>query len=189
MNKFEFISSLIGSLAWPIVILIIVIILRQPIVKILSSISKVTFNNIEMDFERKLNEIESSLEDNKEQLVKENQESNKQEEQIKQIAEISPSASITMSWSMLEQEIQSTIQRLAISPDFPLNNSALKNINLLKQEKILDSQTLGTLNELRNLRNIAVHDHLSDNKISYLDAIKYYELSLKIVRILKDLQK
>jgi hypothetical protein len=60
---FEFISSLIKSVAWPIVVLIIVLILKQPIIRILSSLNKVTFNNLEMDFEKKLNEIESVLED------------------------------------------------------------------------------------------------------------------------------
>jgi uncharacterized protein YutE (UPF0331/DUF86 family) len=123
------------------------------------------------------------------QFINENQETNKQEEQIKQVAEISPSASITISWSMVEQEIQSTVQRLAISADYPLHNSALKNIAILKEERILDPETQTTLNELRNLRNKVVHSHFSDNKISYLDAIKYYELALKVVRILKNIRR
>jgi uncharacterized protein YutE (UPF0331/DUF86 family) len=188
LNAFEFISSLIKSLAWPIVVLTIVILLRQPIIRILSSLNKVTFNNFEMDFEQKLNEIESSLED-KQHTFNLDEETNKQEEQIKQVAEVSPNASITMAWSMVEKEIQSTIQRLAISSDYHLNNSAFKNIALLKQEEILDPETFNTLNELRYLRNRVTHNQLPQSKITYLDAIKYYELALKVVMILKNIQR
>jgi hypothetical protein len=188
VNTLEFISSLIKSLAWPIVVLTIVILLRQPLIRILSSLNKVTFNNLEMDFEKKLDEIESSLED-KEQIFDKDQENNEQDEQIKEVAAVSPNASITMSWSMVEQEIQATIQRLAISPDYPAHNSPFKNIVLLKNYNILDIETLNILNELRNLRNKAVHSHASDIKLTYLDALKYHELALKVVQVLKNIEK
>jgi uncharacterized protein YutE (UPF0331/DUF86 family) len=187
LNTFEFISSIIKSLAWPVVVLTIAILLRQPIVKILSNLSKVTYNNLEVNFGEKLDELNSSLESKN---IPENnmQNANSNEDEIITLAQISPAASITMAWSMIEQEILRTIKRLRISPDHPLDNSPFKNINLLKTEGLIDLETENTLNELRNLRNKAVHGHPSNENISQIEAIKYYKLSKKVISILKTIR-
>ena len=187
MDKLEFFSSIIKSVAWPAVLLIIVVLLRKPIIKILSNLHKVTYNNLEMDFTNKLEEIEVTLEDK--QLPEVNNQFNNTDSEIKTVAEISPAASITMSWSMVEKEIMSTVKRIAISPDYPPYNSPLKNINLLKESGTIDLDTLNSLNELRELRNKAVHGHMSVEKITYLEAIKFYDLSKKITRILRDISR
>lgn len=189
MSKFEFISSIINSIVWPIVILLITILLRKPLFNILSKLTKVTYNNLEMDFSKKLDELETNLE-LKELPSDYSQPANdKMEKDITTVARISPAASITMAWSLVEQELMDTIKRLAISPDYPPHNSALKNINLLKNIGLLDSEAENTLTELRILRNQAAHNQVSNEKITYLDAIKYYELSITVIKLLKNLKR
>lgn len=185
MNKLEFISSIIKSFAWPGAVLTIVLLLRQPIIKILSNINKVTYNNLEMDFTNKLEEIETTLEDK--QLPEANFQLNNKDKEITTVAEVSPAASITMSWSMVEKEIMNTVKRTAVSPDYPPYNSPFKNIQLLKDTGTIDLDTLNSLHELRELRNKAVHPHISDENLTYLEAIKYYDLSKKVIRILKSI--
>lgn len=186
MNIYEFISTIIKSIAWPIVILIIAIMLRRPLTKILSNLNRLTYNNLEMEFSEKLEEIQTTLE-TKNGIASNNQ-TNSKELEIKAVAEVSPAASITMAWSMIEQEIQNTVKRLAISPDYPLHNSALKNIQLLQNQELIDLDTVNTLSELRNLRNKAVHGNIANENISYLEAIKYYELSRKVTRLLRNIR-
>lgn len=189
MNTLDFISSIIKSIAWPIVVLTIAILLRKPIIKILPNLNKVTYNNFEMDFAQKLEEIETSLETKVTAGTNMQSPNAKREQEVITVAQISPAASITMAWSMVEQEIMSTIKRLAISPDYPLYNSPLKNINLLRESGLIDLETENTLNELRSIRNKAVHGHISDANITYHEAIKYYELSKKVTKMLIDLNK
>lgn len=189
MTKLEFVAAIIKSLAWPTVILTITIMLRSPIIKILSNLNKVTYNNLEMDFAQKLEEIETNLETNESLDVSLQSSEIKIDKEINTVAQISPSASIVMAWTMVEQEILSSIQRLAISPDYPLYNSPLKNINLLKDAGLLDSETQRSLHELRTLRNKAVHGQISDVNITYHEAIKYYELSIIVTNILKNLKR
>jgi len=184
LNTYEFISSLVKSLAWPIVVLTIGIMLKRPLSKILSNLNKLTYNNLEMDFSEKLEEIQSTLDDKGVPAV---QGHNGKEQEIKTIAEVSPAAAITMSWSTIEQEILATIKRLRISPDYPMYNSPLKNINLLKDANLIDLGTEKTLNELRILRNKAVHPHPSNENITYMEAMKYYDLSRKIIRLLRNI--
>jgi hypothetical protein len=187
LNKLEFISSIIKSLAWPSAILTMVILLKQPIIKILSNLNRVTYNNLEMDFNNKLEEIETTLENK--QLPENNNQFNNKDKEIITVAQISPAASITMSWSMVEKEIMNTVKRIAVSPDYPPYNSPLKNIQLLKDAGTIDLDTLKSLNELREIRNKAVHGHLSDVNVTYLEAIKYYDLSKKVTRILRNINR
>jgi hypothetical protein len=189
LSTLEFVSSIIKSISWPTVVLTITILLRKPITKILSNLNRFKYNNLEMDFAQKLEEMEANLE-TKEIPNNYPQSSNiKRDKEIITVARISPAASITMAWSMVEQEIMSTIKRLSISPDYPLYNSPLKNINLLKDAGLIDFETEKTLNELRSIRNKAVHGHISDANITYLEAIQYYELSIKVTKLLKNLNR
>ncbi|MGE7121822.1 DUF4145 domain-containing protein [Peribacillus sp. NPDC046944] len=183
MSKLEFISSIINSIAWPIVVLTISILLRKPIVKILYNLTKVTFNNIEMDFEQKLDQLESNLED---KGLTENIDYpvNKRDKEITTIAQISPTASITMAWSMIEQEINSTMDKLGEGSSNPTHN-----IRYLKENNLIGLDTEQALHELRVLRNNAVHGKVSDESVSYFEAIKYYELAIKVTMILKNIKK
>lgn len=187
MNKLEFISSIINSIAWPAALIVIILFLKQPLINILSNLNKLTYNNLEMDFTNKLEEIETSLEES--QLAESISPINSKDKEIIAVAQISPAASITMSWSMVEEEIMNTIKRIAISPDYPPYNSPLKNIQLLKDTGTIDLDTLNSLNELRELRNKAAHGHLSTEGITYMEAIKYHNLSKRVIMILKSINR
>lgn len=171
MNKLEFISSVISSLSWPLVLLTITILLRKVIENLLSNLNKVSYNNFEMEFARELEKMEISLE-SKVPSISDSQ--SLLDEKINTVAKISPIASITLAWLMVEQEITDTINRLAISPDYPPYNSPLKNINLLKEVGLIDLETEKIFGELREMRNKAVHGQISDKIITYFDAIKYH---------------
>lgn len=193
MNRLEFISSIVNTLAWPIIILIIILTLKKPISQLLLSLSKFKYNNLEMDFGKELSKLEKTLEmknahkeysdesKNTEGAKKEN------ESEILSIAETHPSAAIIVAWTMVEKEIVKTINRLAISPDYPSYNSALKNINTLKDNEYIDTATYELLNEFRHLRNKVSHAHSDGEQITYLEAVKYYELANKIIMILKEI--
>ena len=201
MDDLEFISSLINSLAWPSVIIITVLILRKTISQVMLGVSKIKYNDLQVDFEKELAKIEYtinqsqdySISDNrllKTEKVEINNTSNKNlEQQLKEIAEISPVAAIIMAWSSIENEIQSTILRLSISPDYPFYNSALKNVQLLKENSYIDKFTEQTLTQMRILRNKVLHEDTSNESVTYSEALEYCKISMKIVQILKTIER
>lgn len=146
-----------------------------------------------MDFGKELYKIEKTLEkQSAEQTSQNNLTStiNKEKEnEVLSLAEIHPSAAISVAWTMVEKEIANTIKRLAISPDYPPYNSALKNINLLKDNKYIDTITYELLNEFRHLRNKVTHAHGDGEQITFKEAVKYYELSIKLINQLKDIRR
>ncbi|MEF7438278.1 hypothetical protein V4V36_13570 [Paenibacillus lautus] len=61
MTALEFTSSIVNTLAWPIIVTIIILILKKPLTQLLLSISKFKYNNLEMDFGKELIKIEKTL--------------------------------------------------------------------------------------------------------------------------------
>lgn len=201
MDNLEFISSLINSLVWPSVIIITVFIFRKTISQVMLGVSKIKYSNFQMDFGKELAKIESTINQSedygisdKKQLkndkVEINNISNKNpDQQLKAVAEISPVAAVIMTWSLVENEIQSTILRLSISPDYPFYNSVLKNVQLLKENNYIDKFTEQTLSQMRILRNKVLHENTSNEPVTYSEALEYCKISLKIIQILKTIER
>lgn len=57
MNWLTFIASLIGSLAWPITVIIIILILYRPLVSLFPMVQRLRFQGIELDFNRQVHTL------------------------------------------------------------------------------------------------------------------------------------
>ncbi len=62
MNMFEFISSMISSLSWPLVAIFFVYKFSQPISKVISSMARMKYRDFEINFGRELATIKSNVE-------------------------------------------------------------------------------------------------------------------------------
>ncbi len=189
MNALEFFSSIIQSLAWPISIILIIIILRKPISELVKGINKVKYQDLEIDFGKKLDNIDVKISKNNKIKITKKYSKSEEVEEIETIALISPKSAIIMAWTLVEKEIQEAINRLAISPDYPPYNSSLKNIELLKDNNLIDNETINAIEEMRKLRNIAAHAVDYEKKITSTEAIKYYGIAQEVVIILQSLNR
>lgn len=190
MSALEFFSSIVQALAWPISVILIVYTLKKPITDLFKGVSKFKYQDLEIDFEKKLEKIDQQISmKSKLKVEEEPTKLNNVYEEIETIANISPNAAIVMAWNLVEKEIQEAIMRLAISPDYPLHNSPLKNLRLLKENNLIDTETEKATNELRMLRNKAAHVTKDEEKITTVEALKYYNIAQKVVIILKSLSR
>lgn len=180
LNTLEFVSAIIKALSWPMVVLICVFLLRNPLSKILTNLNRLSYNNLEMVFEQKLNQLETTLDDN-EQMNFDIYQTNNKDLEILTIAQVSPNAAIIMAWALIEHELKNLLNSNNLLENKKSNPLSL--INLLLKNELLDNETIATLHDLRELRNTAAHSH--QETLSYLQAIKYYELVKKIISILK----
>lgn len=62
MNMFEFISSMISSLSWPLVSIFFVYKFSQPISKVIRSMARMKYRDFEINFGRELESIKSNVE-------------------------------------------------------------------------------------------------------------------------------
>ena len=63
--------------------------------------------------------------------------------------------------------------RLAISPDYPVYNSSIKNIMSLREQGYLDRETCEILDGMRKLRNVAAHGAIERARILSNEAAEF----------------
>jgi hypothetical protein len=62
MDVYNFISAIINSLVWPVVVLVVLLVLKKPLSQLLLSLNKLRYNNLEIDFGKELAKLEKTLE-------------------------------------------------------------------------------------------------------------------------------
>lgn len=189
MSTLQFISDLIGSLVWPFMAIILVVILRKEIRELLVSVTRVRFKDLEMDFQRlaesarKLPRSAPSAVDTDKVIY------TSIEDQMLYVAEQAPSAAILMAWASVETAMSSAVARLAISPDSPQYRSTVHNLEQLERYAELPEGVIRTVQELRMLRNKVAHDEKQRLQISQDDALTYAKTAIRIVNYLSRLTR
>ncbi len=102
---------------------------------------------------------------------------------------MSPRAAIPLAWAAVENELLEAVMRLAVSPDFPPNNSPIQNIRHLQHAGVLDADTVAVLEQMRRLRNRTVHGDLERAQLSREDALEYSRLAQGIISKLRALRR
>ena len=54
MDWLQFLSSVVGSLAWPATVLALVVLLRAPVTRVLLTLTRLKYKDLELDFGREL---------------------------------------------------------------------------------------------------------------------------------------
>lgn len=163
MNGLGFVASVVASLAWPVTVLITVVLLREPLSRLLTRTSKVKYKELEVDFEQELQQLEAKAQAialkpkievaTPEKAVTETTLLG----QADQLSSELPQVSVALAWSAVEDSLLRAVMRLGVSPDYPPHNSAAKNAVLLQDQGLIDAQTVELLKSMRSLRNAAVH--------------------------------
>jgi len=141
MDIYIFIATIIGSLAWPIASVIIVIILKKPISKLLQSIKKLKYKDAEFDFGKEIVKISEGKEPLNTPLSYKSAE----------LAELSPKGAVLEAWLSLEQTMIDALGPKATPKD------AFSMAQGLRINGKLSSSSYERLQRLRKLRNIVVH--------------------------------
>lgn len=183
MDIYQFISSLVNSLIWPVVAIVFLFKFSDPLAKVVKSLARMRYKDFELDFGNELDSIESKVPELASITLDVNI-----EKEVEEVATISPMAAIPLAWSHVEAELSNAIKRLAISADYPAYNSSLKNIELLKEHKFIRTQDYNLLNELRKLRNNVAHNKVDPESVTVEKTLDYTKLAFGLIGRLLELQ-
>jgi hypothetical protein len=199
MDTLTFISSILSSIAWPLTIVLLAYLFRNSIARILDSVrlKRIKRGDLQIEFEQKLTELKEKVDvavpsklhyakPNK-KLVAPGDERFLIDNEIQAITNVNPAAGIALAWSHVERELSAAVSRLGISADYA-RNPANKNIQLLKESGYINQEIYGVLNDLRTLRNKAVHA-MYDPTLTIAEAEDFSQVSENIVRILSLLKR
>lgn len=164
MDWLQFIASIAGSLAWPATVVVAVVLLRAQLRRVLLTLTRLRYKDLELDFGRELKEIEKKAKaidvapaKPPDRAVEAPKDSAQILAEAERLAEDFPAPSVALAQSAVEHELQITATRLAVSPVDPQLRTAGGDARRLADQGAIDQGTLDILNRMRNLRNMAVH--------------------------------
>lgn len=170
----DYIISLTNILAWPVFTLIFVLIFRNDVSSLVQKISSISHKDIKVDFTKAVSDARNNLD------VSASCESMSLEGDLEASF---PRGSIIESWLRVEDAMReyNVRHRIESDPKKPFRNSNLV-MNSFSYEQ-LGKGTLQMLNNLRVLRNEAVH--LSDKSITQEAAREYKSMAEKVISIIE----
>jgi len=158
MDTLSFVAQLIDSLAWPIMVLLAFLFLRNPIASQLQWLTRVKYKEFEAEFSRQIEAArqELQLEPGDETAVPSSPES---QEYIQELAAASPRAAIVEAWIGFEVTATSSLRQLDVLPERAELIPFPRLLAALQQAELLFPNEAHTLKELRTLRNKAAHEY------------------------------
>lgn len=170
------------ALAWPVVVLATVLLLRKNLIRLVALVSKVKYGDLEIQFSQQIEEAESiaaELPVPKATLVALGQEL---QAALAQIG-AEPRSTILLAWLRLEAELIGKAKDIFKSLGKPEHRPGVGDaINVLVKNAKLSPETASLIQELRVLRNEAVH--ALEVQLSADDAAKYVDLANRALRLL-----
>lgn len=186
MEWIYFIASIVDSLAWPIVLLILVFTFRPEMLLVLDRISSFRYKDFEFDLDKvreQAQELPVELRTDKLNPILFNL-----ADQMRSTVETSPGAAILLAWSGLEAAVTDVISRLSISPEPSSFKSAGHNIEMLAKYTNASKRFIDLLNGMRILRNKVAHNKKALMSLSQDQALGYVQTTRDIMQYLASLE-
>ena len=193
MDSLTFLASLIGSVIWPLTLIIVLILFRTQLNDLVKTLKNLRYKELEINFNEEIGKIEKIV-DEKELLPSTMKNGDKDnlrekyfelisslEEHIISVADISPTASISLIWSILERQIRLAAMRVPTNrpPDMRIN--VQQYMQIFFERGYITKNTTLIFKELYNLRNKAVHNDPGILLITRNDVVEYWSLTKVIL--------
>jgi hypothetical protein len=187
VNTLAFIASVIGSLAWPVTLLIVILILLRNGTQLAKFVKTIRFKDFELtlrsEFEKArtiAEEIEVGL-----ALPPVRGEREESEDKVLALAQIDPGVAVLKSWQKLEEKLTSLIQHNGLIR--VLNRESFVD-RLVQLNKISATEKL-LFERLRIIRDIVVHGSKDGRSMSVAEVVEYDQLVDTLVRRLQQIQE
>lgn len=183
MDWLTFIAHVIASVAWPITVIAIVLVLRQPLLNLFPLLQRLRFQGLELDFSQRVQALAIEARGQLPPLrgVLDG------EEYLRghwiELAHLSPRAVVLESWLQLEKVAVDASRRHGLSLKSVEVRSPLILGQALEEAGILDANTVGIYHQLRNLRNAAAH--ASEFAFTPDSALEYADLATRLTEYLR----
>jgi hypothetical protein len=156
MNWLEFTVEIVKALAWPLAVVLACLLLRKELKTLLGRIRRGKFGSAELEFEREVSELSAETPAIGVELTEVRV---SETSSALSLAASNPRASILNAWLRLESALFHLVATRGIILEKRTLGGALK---ALHKQAVIDADDVSLINELRSLRNSAVHDESFD---------------------------
>jgi Domain of unknown function (DUF4145) len=168
MSYLQFIASLIGSLAWPVAGVIIVVIFKDQLRHILSQVRKFGAAGVNFELSDQLREVQKAGEAVELEQKDEPRDVSVLDPQLMILAQSFPEAAVLQSYKSLEAVLLRIRQRL---PDDKPHRNLSEVLNALANDNQISQSVISLFQSLRQARNTAAHGK-SGEKLTQGEAVE-----------------
>lgn len=156
MDVLSFIAEIVKALAWPVAAVVLITLLRTEIKALLPLLKKLKAGPVEAEFDREVKELKTTAEA---QLPAglQPQTISPQRQKLLQLAEINPRSAVIEAWQGVEFVARRFLQAQELSLSERDVQSPVALLRGLNRHEVLTRDEVALFNNLRNLRNEAVH--------------------------------
>ncbi|MFM4917770.1 hypothetical protein NRL00_09465 [Aeromonas dhakensis] len=188
MDYLTFISKAIESLAWPVTIITLIFLIRKELPEIVRLLRRFKYKDIELEFGAATKAIANEIKEVVPAIQKNMKIAGMSKSEIKlrldAIAELAPRAAILEAWLQVEAAAADVIRQKGLGASTPYP-APLRLRESLQKSGILNTRQLAIFEQLRTLRNEAVH--VPEVEFTKAAVANYIESSIAIASYLEDL--
>ncbi len=175
------VSSIVSSIAWPVSIIFLVYLLREPISRLINLLKKIQYKDIEFEFGEDVHELKTRFAKSLSSTFGDQTPFDK--DPWRKLAVTSPGVCISQAYRELEDAGVSAVQRR--HPDLSIKDLRKwsRVLDVLLEDRAIDEEKFYILRELRMLRNQAKRSE--DSELTIDDAIGYAEAALSAASYLQ----
>ena len=186
MDILTFVASIISTLSWPIVVLIVALMIRKPFVELFPSLRHAKYKDLDLFFDKKLEELEQKADraslpapSEPPSWTFENPDDWTFGDYIERLAIVSPRVAISEAWRYVELALQEAAQKSGKKYSY----NTMQMAKELQEAEMLPKDALFLISELRTLRNAAVHAREFDLEAS--QASEFARMAERIIASIK----
>ncbi|WGW11856.1 hypothetical protein LWF01_17475 [Saxibacter everestensis] len=156
MSGFEFTASLVGSLAWPLVVLAVATLFRRQLATLLARpFTTLKAGPLEVVWSQEVAEIEANL---GEPALEETRrlDSARPSEQLAEIARIAPAAAVLQAFAQVEAQLRQLLIDAGLATG---RGSATQLVRRAHEAGLVQVETVKAVEGIAMLRNLAAHGH------------------------------
>ena len=174
MDTLTFIAELVKALAWPLTVMIILLLLRRQIAALIPALQRFRYRDLEFEFNREVQELAVRA---REQIPAQPIEA-RGLANLQELAQLSPRAVVLESWLQLEKAAMQAARRHNANLTSRELKAPLLLGKALENLGVLADETAAIYHRLRNLRNAAAH--ASDYSFEPEAALEYADLAYRL---------
>lgn len=186
MDWLTFLSSIVSAVAWPATLVILLVQIREQLPQLAKSLRRLKYKDIEVEFGEAAKAIANEVQAIMPAAQVDNKIAGQEKEEVKArleaIAELAPRAAILESWLQVEAAAADVIRQrnLGILTPYP---GPMRLRDSLHKGGILNKRQLAIFEQLRTLRNEAVH--VPEAEFTKAAVSNYIESSIAIASYLE----
>ena len=156
MDNMTFVAEMTRALAWPVTILLALLLLRRPLADLIPLLQRLRYKDLELDFGKRVQELAQEV---KKELpgAKDVTAARARAKPMVELAKNSPRAAVLEAWLQVEEAASEAAKRHGLKLTDRERRSPGTLEESLVEAKILDKNKQGIFGRLRRLRNAAAH--------------------------------